>query len=157
VTSVLSILLAVVALGIAVLALRRADVVERRAKQWLSDGDSGGRSPSVAPTTTSTPSSAGSVADLERRLRQLESSGTTSGLSRVAVVRYDAFDDLGGRLSFSAAIVDDAGRGLVMTAIHGRTETRTYLKQVPVTPASGQRELSPEESQAVSEAVAGSA
>ena len=156
-TSVLSILLAVVALGIAVLALRRADVVERRAKQWLSDGDSGGRSPSVAPTTTSTPSSAGSVADLERRLRQLESSGTTSGLSRVAVVRYDAFDDLGGRLSFSAAIVDDAGRGLVMTAIHGRTETRTYLKQVPVTPASGQRELSPEESQAVSEAVAGSA
>lgn len=156
-TSVLSILLAVVALGIAVLALRRADVVERRAKQWLADGDSGGRSPSVAPTTTSTPSSAGSVADLERRLRQLESSGTTSGLSRVAVVRYDAFDDLGGRLSFSAAIVDDAGRGLVMTAIHGRTETRTYLKQVPVTPASGQRELSPEESQAVSEAVAGSA
>ncbi len=148
---------AVVALGIAVLALRRADVVERRAKQWLADGDSGGQSPSVAPTTPSTPSSAGSVSDLERRLRQLESSGTTSGLSRVAVVRYDAFDDLGGRLSFSAAIVDDAGRGLVMTAIHGRTETRTYLKQVPVTPASGQRELSPEESQAVSEAVAGSA
>jgi hypothetical protein len=31
----------------------------------------------------------------------------------VAVVRHDAFADMGGRLSFSCAVVDDAGDGLV--------------------------------------------
>lgn len=151
-TSVVSILLAVVALGVAVLALRRADVVERRAKQWLAEG---GAETQPAPSVTTAGAEAAAVTDLQQRVRQLESSGATSGLSRVAVVRYDAFDDLGGRLSFSAAIVDEAGRGLVMTAIHGRTETRSYLKQVPVTAGSGQRDLSPEEAQAVADAMAG--
>ena len=47
-------------------------------------------------------------------------------LNRVGVVRYDAFDEVGGRMSFSAALLDDAGRGVVLTAIHGRAETRSY-------------------------------
>lgn len=136
---------ALVALAVAVLALRRADVVERRAKQWSVEPGT----PGTADVDTTT------INDLRARVQRLETSGDTSGLSRVAVVRYDAFEELGGRLSFSAAIVDDAGRGLVLTAIHGRSETRSYLKQVPVTPESGQRELSPEETQAVAEAVAG--
>ena len=145
--------MALVALGVAVLALRRADVVERRARQWM---DSGG--PSTPQARSSPPggsaTAADGVADLRGRLERLESSGATAGLSRVAVVRYDAFEDLGGRLSFSAAIVDDAGRGIVLTAIHGRSETRSYLKEVPVPPGSGQRELSPEESRAVADALA---
>lgn len=143
--TVVGLVVALVALAVAVLALRRADVVERRAKQWSVEPGT----PGTADVDTTT------INDLRARVQRLETSGDTSGLSRVAVVRYDAFEELGGRLSFSAAIVDDAGRGLVLTAIHGRSETRSYLKQVPVTPESGQRELSPEETQAVAEAVAG--
>lgn len=148
-TSVVSILLALVALGVAVLALRRADVVERRARQWLAGAD-----PEGSAERTTTPSDDADVKELAARVRRLESSGVTGGLSRVAVVRYDAFEDLGGRLSFSAAIVDDSGRGLVISAIHGRTETRSYLKQVPVSGDGGQRDLSPEEAQALAEAMA---
>ena len=37
---------------------------------------------------------------------------------------------MGGRLSFSAAMLDDAGDGLVLTSINGRSETRTYAKGV---------------------------
>lgn len=140
---VVSLIVALIALVVAVVAVRRVDVVERRARQWLATG---GGEPQGAP---------GSSSDLEARVGRLESGGATSGLSRVAVVRYDALEDLGGRLSFSAALVDDAGRGLVLTAIHGRSETRSYLKQVPVDPGSGQRELSPEEAQAVAEALRG--
>lgn len=138
----MSIVLAVVALAVAVLALRRADVVERRAKEWLTTGE---RPPAGDASENH--------GDVEQRLTRLESAGATSGLSRVGLVRYDAFEDLGGRMSFSAALVDDTGRGVVLTAIHGRGETRSYLKQVPVTAESGQRELSPEEEQAVARAL----
>lgn len=160
----MSIVIAVVALAVAVLALRRADVVERRARQWLEAAGSarGGLSDAAAARDTSPPRSAPAspgdaeaLAELRRRLDRLESAGPTSGLSRVAVVRYDAFEDLGGRLSFSAAVVDAAGRGLVLTAIHGRSETRSYLKEVPVPPGAGHRELSPEEERAVAQALAG--
>ncbi len=71
----------------------------------------------------------------------------------VSVVRYDAFGDMGGRLSFSAALLDDGGDGLVLTSIHGRQETRSYIKGIK----SGQSDtpLSPEELQAISYATKG--
>lgn len=68
-------------------------------------------------------------------------------LRHVAVVRYDAFGDQGGRLSFSAALLDDAGDGLVLTSINARTETRTYAKGVKG--GTSDHELSPEELQAI--------
>ena len=51
-------------------------------------------------------------------------------IRHVAVVRYDAFNDMGGRMSFSAALLDDASDGVVISSINGRTETRTYAKGV---------------------------
>lgn len=74
-----------------------------------------------------------------------------SGISRVATVRYDAFDDMGGRMSFSAALVDEHGDGLVLTSINGRTETRTYAK--PVVGGTSRHNLSEEEERAIAEAM----
>ncbi|MCW2601346.1 MAG: hypothetical protein JWM02_3175 [Frankiales bacterium] len=71
----------------------------------------------------------------------------SDALRHVAVVRYDAFGDMGGRLSFSAALLDDAGDGLVLTSINGRSETRTYAKGVKA--GESDHSLSPEELQAI--------
>jgi hypothetical protein len=77
-----------------------------------------------------------------------------AALRHVSVVRYDAFGDMGGRYSFSAALLDDAGDGLIVTSIHARSETRTYLKGL----VGGDSDipLSPEEQQAVRLARGGS-
>ena len=74
-------------------------------------------------------------------------------LQRFHMVRYDAFDDMGGRLSFSAALLDDHGDGVVVTSINGRTETRTYAK--PVQGLTSDHNLSEEEQEAIAGAVAG--
>lgn len=68
-------------------------------------------------------------------------------LRNVSVVRYDAFGDLGGRYSFTAALLDDRGDGLILTSIHGRSETRSYLKGI--SRGVPDIELSPEETEAV--------
>lgn len=73
-------------------------------------------------------------------------------LQRFALVRYDAFDDMGGALSFSAALLDDHGDGLVVTSINGRTETRTYAK--PIKRLQSDHNLSTEERQALDQAAA---
>jgi hypothetical protein len=54
---------------------------------------------------------------------------------------------MGGRLSFSAALFDDEGNGLVISSINGRSETRTYAKGVKG--GSSDHSLSPEEEQAI--------
>ncbi|MCU1678806.1 MAG: hypothetical protein JWM93_3564 [Frankiales bacterium] len=74
-------------------------------------------------------------------------------IRHVAVMRYDAFPDMGGRLSYSVALLDDAGDGVVVTAIHGRSDTRSYAKGVKA--GASDHELSPEELQAVSYALRG--
>ena len=72
-------------------------------------------------------------------------------LRKVAVVRYDAFADLTGRMSFSLALLDEGGDGLTISAITGRSDTRVYAKSV--VSGNGEQELSPEERQAVSAAL----
>ena len=74
----------------------------------------------------------------------------------LGIVRYDAFTSgdkqAGGRLSWSVALLDDSGGGVVMTAIHGRSEARSYAKSI-----SGwecEQPLSPEEEAAVASAKA---
>lgn len=74
-------------------------------------------------------------------------------ISRVGVVRYDAFEDMGGALSFSAALLDEHGNGMVISAINGRTETRTYAKAV--VGHQSEHNLSAEEVQAIEQAQAG--
>lgn len=88
-------------------------------------------------------------ADVERAQSQVESMRVdlADAIRHVAVVRYDAFNDSGGRMSFSAALLDDAGDGLVVSSINGRTETRTYAKGVKA--GASDAVLSPEEEQVI--------
>jgi hypothetical protein len=68
-------------------------------------------------------------------------------LREVAIVRYDALHEMSGQLSFSLALLNAVGDGVVLSSINGRAETRTYAKSVRA--CKGVQELSPEEAQAV--------
>ena len=71
-------------------------------------------------------------------------------LRRPELLRYDAFGDMGGRLSWSLALVDDAGTGVVLTSIHGRSDARSYAKGL--VEWESDQPLSPEEDAVVSAA-----
>jgi hypothetical protein len=68
-------------------------------------------------------------------------------LRDLAIIRYDALNEGTGQLSFSLALLNATGDGVVLSSINGRAETRTYAK--PVIAGQGKQELSPEEAQAV--------
>ncbi|MDD3718278.1 MAG: DUF4446 family protein [Actinomycetota bacterium] len=72
-------------------------------------------------------------------------------IQRVAVVRYDAFDDMGGKLSYSATMLDENGDGVIFTSIYGRNENRTYAKAVRAGTAS--HVLSQEENESLQRAL----
>lgn len=79
------------------------------------------------------------------------SDARVAGLTNLALVRYDAFSDVAGRMSFSLALLDDHGDGVTISAIAARTDTRVYAKGV--SGGKGEHELSPEEQQAVAAAL----
>jgi len=49
--------------------------------------------------------------------------------TKVGVVRYNAFDDVGSDLSFSIALLDDNDNGVVISGIYSRESSTTYAKK----------------------------
>lgn len=128
VLGVLSLVVAVAALALAVLLLREV----RRGRR--------------TPGADALPPD---VQGLRQEVAALRAEGRDA-LRHLAVVRYDAFGDMGGHLSWSLALLDDSGHGVVLTSIAGRSEARTYAKSI--TAWSCEQQLSPEETEAVDHA-----
>lgn len=147
-----ALLLGLAALAVAALSLAGQRQV-RRAYRAFSRGGRGGPRDDVL---TLLHSHIGEVGDLRTEVARLEQATTglrnlmRSHVSRVGTVHYDAFDDMGGQLSFSTALLDEHGDGLVLTSINGRTETRTYAKQL--TGGNSGHNLSTEEAEAIDRA-----
>ncbi len=51
-------------------------------------------------------------------------------LQNVKMVRYDAFDAMGGKMSYSLLLTDANNRGIILTSIYGRDESRNFAKDI---------------------------
>lgn len=122
-------IVALLVLVVGLLALRRSQAGPARR--------TAGHRPEDLPTD---------VAGLRAEVQALRMEASQA-LRHLAVVRYDAFGDMGGHLSWSMALLDDGGDGVVLTSIHGRSEARTYAKSIAGW--SCEQQLSPEEGEAI--------
>ena len=86
------------------------------------------------------------TAELGRLERRLD-----TAVSRLAVVRYDAYENTGGHQSASVALLDASRNGVILSAIQGRDYARIYVKELDGGRAAVS--LSPEEQQAVERAM----
>jgi hypothetical protein len=87
----------------------------------------------------------GRVTGAERRM--------DDSIAHTSVVRYDAMNELSGQQSSTVALLDARRTGVVISSILHRDQARLYVKQVRE--GNPEYELSPEEQQAVDEALAG--
>ena len=51
-------------------------------------------------------------------------------VQKVGIVKYDAFKEMGGKLSFALAMLDKNNTGFVINAMHSREGCYTYIKEV---------------------------
>lgn len=148
--SIAACLVAAVALVVTLILIRRLRRLQESQKAVL-----GGASHDMVDFAVSLQ---GRIDDLGRAVDEV-----AAGLSRVdrridgaitntAVVRYDAYEDTGGKQSASFAFLDATRTGTVVTAIQGRDYARIYVKDVERGVASVA--LSPEELTAVERAMA---
>ena len=48
----------------------------------------------------------------------------------VKLERYDAFDAMGGKMSYSLLLSDENKNGVILTSVYGRDESRCYAKDL---------------------------
>jgi len=72
-------------------------------------------------------------------------------VSKVMMLRYNPYGDVGGEQSFSIVLLNGVDSGMVLTSLHSRAGTRSYVKAI----AKGKAEmqLSKEEQEVLDEAV----
>lgn len=70
----------------------------------------------------------------------VEAARNQNGIQKFAIYRYNAFEDVTGEQSFSVALLDGNGNGMVITSIMGRQNSRCFGKTItnnqPIQPLS---------------------
>lgn len=72
-------------------------------------------------------------------------------IRHVGLVRFSPFHDTGGDQSFALALLDGEGNGVMVTALHSRSDSRLYAK--PLEHGSSDYALTPEEREAIDRAL----
>lgn len=126
-------LVAVVALAVATVAVGVAWTARRRLARLDRFADAGDGGAEITATLARHD-------DLLRELRSdllvvhdnthLLRRMAKESLSHVGLVRYDAFSDRTGAMSYSLALLDERGDGVVLSSLVGRNDVRTYAKRV---------------------------
>lgn len=71
----------------------------------------------------------GSNAENEKNIKKLFDNMKNT-FQKVGLVKYDAFNEMGGKLSFSLALLNESNDGFVMNAVHSREGCYTYIKEI---------------------------
>lgn len=72
-------------------------------------------------------------------------------MAGLGVVRFSAFENVGGDQSFAIALLDRSGNGVVLTSLFGTNESRFYAK--PIKHQASEYNLSKEETAAIAKAM----
>ena len=51
-------------------------------------------------------------------------------MTHYGIVKYDAFNDVGGKMSFALAMIDDNNTGFILNTIHSRDNCFQYIKEI---------------------------
>lgn len=91
------------------------------------------------------------IASVQKRVDKIDETLLTV-YRKSAIIRYDAFKEMGGKLSFALAMLNDENNGFVINSMHSSREgCFTYIKEI----IDGKSfvTLSEEEKQALDEAI----
>ena len=84
--------------------------------------------------------------DIQKINKRLEST-----YQKIGIVKYDAFNEMGGKLSFALAMLDNNNNGWIINAMHSREGCYTYVKEI--VKGESYVELAEEEAEALDRAI----
>lgn len=100
---------------------------------------------------------ANAISEIQARLEDTRAAMCEQGkaleccLQKVGIVRFNAFNDVGGEQSFAVVLLDSQANGIALSGLYGRQDSRVYAKAI--FKGQGERPLSDEEQQALAKAL----
>ena len=142
----------IVAIILSIVILFRLKGLKRKYNLFMSGKDAESLEPlllkrfeEIEVLTSTNAKNTNEIAEIFKRLQFV--------YQKVGIVKYDAFNEMGGRLSFSLAMLDNRNNGHIINSMHSREGCYTYIKEI----INGQSciELGDEERKALNQALSG--
>ena len=74
-----------------------------------------------------------------------------NAIQKVGLHKYDALEEMGGKLSYSVALLDERNNGCIINNVHSREGSYSYMKEI--IDSNSMIALSPEEEEALQNAL----
>lgn len=92
---------------------------------------------SLSKTCEETEGAATAVAEYYKKIKAAHAAGAGLPVKlpgrmfcKMGIVRFNAFDDVTGAVSFSVALLNARNDGMILTSIYGRETCNTYIREV---------------------------
>jgi len=144
--------LVILLLGAVLLQGARLARATRAYREIVRGADGGSLHDLLAGNASAVERAAERMADIEA-MHALIDERTRRSLQHIGMVRFNPFEDTGSDQSFAIALLDDRRDGVVISSLHGRSNTRLFAK--PVADGASSHHLSDEEAQAIRIAIEG--
>ncbi len=148
---ILILLIAVIALAVTVIMqIRKYDALKNRYERFMQGSEAMSLEDEMQRL-------AGDVSKLKKESKAYSNdidllfSKHEGALQRLGLVKYDAFAEMGGKMSFALALLDERNSGVVLNSVHSSNGCYSYAKRV--TEGRCEINLSPEESEALEKAM----
>lgn len=129
-TAVLAVLfvLAVIALGTCFSLSSRLNALQKK-YDFFTQGKEANIDEVLTKTLNELHTTRVELAELQDKHARLKEQ-VQNCLQNVKMVRYDAFDAMGGKMSYSLLLTDANNKGIILTSIYGRDESRNFAKDI---------------------------
>ena len=131
-----SIILAAVLLGLIVLIIimlivqiRKTSILKRRLDQFLAGKDGGSLEEEIADLFEDNKFLKENTEKNRKDIRILYKK-FESAFQKTGLVKYDAFNQMGGQLSFSLALLDENNNGFILNSVHSTEGCYSYTKEI---------------------------
>lgn len=103
--------------------------LKKRYKKFMSDTDAQSLEEKISERLEQIDGLIESTVTNKEKIEKMESlMGAT--FQKIGLVKYDAFDEMGGKLSFSLALLNQKDDGFIINAMHSREGCYTYIKEI---------------------------
>ncbi len=123
------IVLWIVTIVIAVLALTRYNRLEKKYLQFMGGKDAGTLEEEILNVLET---ELGNKNQIEKNRQAIEVLNEKMGdtFQKCGIVRYDAFKEMGGKLSFALVLLDERNDGFIINTVHRPEASYSYIKSV---------------------------
>lgn len=147
---ILLIILTILSLGLAGYVFWQQTILQRKYGQFLKGADAKQVEELIKSYSNDVEKSLDQIDELAGFVAKLHKTQQLA-VSKLSMVRFNPFGDTGGDQSFCLALLDHTNSGIVISAVHARSGTRIYAKDI--IEGKSQHNLSKEESKALNEAI----